>query len=121
MDRSLLASLQDAVAGPVAVGPEALESASRDASAVRGRAEAVVRPADREDTVALVGWARSHRVALTARGGGTSLDGESVPVEGGVVVDFSGWTALGTVDLAARTIRVGPGVVNRDLHETLRP
>ncbi|HXQ93741.1 MAG TPA: FAD-binding protein, partial [Thermoplasmata archaeon] len=81
-----LGSLRGAVAGEVRTDPAALESAGRDASFVISLPDAVVRPTDAEDLVALVRWARAHRVPLTARGGGTSLDGECVPVDGGVVV-----------------------------------
>jgi len=81
----------------------------------------VVAPADVDDVMALVGWARRHRVPLVPRGGGTSLDGESVPADGSVVVDLSGWNAVLEVDPEERWARVGPGVVNRDLQEALRP
>lgn len=121
MEAAALASLREVVRGPVLLGADVLAAASRDASFVVGRAEALVRPAGTEDVVALVRWARRHRVPLTARGGGTSLDGESVPVAGGVVVDFSGWSSIEEVDRAGRTVRVGPGVVNHGLHVALRP
>ncbi|MFI5414593.1 MAG: FAD-binding oxidoreductase [Candidatus Lutacidiplasmatales archaeon] len=95
--------------------------ASADASFVLGRAEAVAWPNDVDDVVTLVLWAREHRVPLTARGGGTSLDGESVPLHGGVVVDFARWTDVAPVDPVVGTVRVGPGVVNRALHDQLTP
>ncbi|HEV8050213.1 MAG TPA: FAD-binding oxidoreductase, partial [Thermoplasmata archaeon] len=121
MPAEWLGSLRAAVSGVVLSDASALASAGRDASFVVGRPDAVVRPADPDDVVALVRWARTHRVALTARGGGTSLDGECVPVRGGVVVDFAGWNSIGEVDPVTRTVRVGPGVINHDLAEALRP
>jgi glycolate dehydrogenase FAD-linked subunit len=54
-----------------------------------------------------------------ARGGGTSLDGESVPPDGAVVVDLSGWSRLLEVDPDGLWARVGPGIVNRELHQAL--
>jgi D-lactate dehydrogenase len=114
-------SLRGSLRGTLHTEEAPRAAASRDASFVVGAAEAVVRPADADDVVALVRWARQHRVPVTARGGGTSLDGESVPVAGGVVVDFSAWRTIEPVDPAARTVRVGPGVVNHDLHQALRP
>jgi D-lactate dehydrogenase len=116
-----IASLRSSVRGTVVDDGSALAAASRDASPVEGHAEAVVRPLDQDDVVSLVRWARRTKVPLTGRGGGTSLDGESVPVQGGVVVDFAGWTSVGPVDRAGRRVSVGVGVVNRDLHEALRP
>jgi len=120
MPAEWLGSLRGAVDGEVRTDPAALESAGRDASFVISLPDAVVRPTDAEDLVALVRWARAHRVPLTARGGGTSLDGECVPVDGGVVVDLSGWNAIGAVDPLTRTVRVGPGVINHDLAVALR-
>jgi D-lactate dehydrogenase (quinone) len=107
--------------GVVRTSPEALARANRDASHVVGRAAAVVAPKDPEDVVALVRWARTHRVPLVARGGGTSLDGESVPVRGGVVVDFGGWNRILQVRVEDGWARVEPGVVNRDLQVALEP
>jgi FAD/FMN-containing dehydrogenase len=58
---------------------------------------------------------------LVPRGAGTSLDGESVPVHGGLVVDLSGWNSVLEVRPEGRWARVGPGVVNRDLQRALEP
>lgn len=121
MDSASLGTLRAAVRGAVDRGESTLAAASQDASPVVGHAEAVVRPVDGADVAALVRWARREHVPLTARGGGTSLDGESVPVAGGVVVDFREWTSIEDVDAAGRRVTVGPGVVNRTLHEWLSP
>ncbi|MCI4372164.1 MAG: FAD-binding oxidoreductase [Thermoplasmata archaeon] len=114
-------SLERAVRGDVVLGGDALDRLGRDGSHVRGAPRAAVRPLDEDDVVDLVRWARRHRVALVPRGAGTSLDGESVPIRGGVVVDLSGWKEVGPIDAEARTVRVGPGVVNLDLQSALRP
>jgi len=58
-------------------------------------------------------------VPLVARGAGTSLDGESVATRGGVVVDFSRWTAIEAIDPSEQLARVQPGVVNRQLDRAL--
>ncbi|MCI4370457.1 MAG: FAD-binding oxidoreductase, partial [Thermoplasmata archaeon] len=121
MDDGALAALRRSLAGELLTSDSARTAASRDASFVVGVPVAVVRPVGPDDVVALVRWARTHRTPLTARGGGTSLDGESVPLHGGLVVDFSGWTDIGEVDPVGRTVRVGPGVVNRDLALRLAP
>jgi len=121
MDAEALAELRRSVSGEVTSEEGPRRASSQDASSVVGLADAVVRPADADDVVALVRWARAYRVPLTARGGGTSLDGESVPVQGGVVVDFSRWTSIGPVDAERRTVEVGPGVVNYALTGALAP
>ena len=100
---------------------EELVPFGRDESHVVGAPIAAVAPADVDDLVALVRWARRTRTPLVARGGGTSLDGESVPTRGGVVVDLAGWSRIREVDPDGRWARVEPGVVNRDLHAALVP
>lgn len=114
-------ALEHAVRGSVRTDPEAIRPYGRDASHLSGAPRAVVAPADADDVVALVRWARRERVPLVARGAGTSLDGESVPFDGSVVVDLSGWNAVLEVDPGELWARVGPGVVNRDLQARLRP
>jgi FAD/FMN-containing dehydrogenase len=74
---------------------------------------AVAVPADADDVVALVGWAAEHRVALTARGSGSSMAGAAVGA--GVVVDLSRLRAVGPIDVTARTIHVEPGAICADV------
>ena len=99
--------------------PEEIAPYRTDASHLRGAVEAVVRPSDADEVQALVRWARTHRIALVARGAGTPLDGESVPWSG-VVVDLSGWSAILEIDPVDRIARVGPGTVNHDLQVAAR-
>ena len=114
-------SLTRAVRGAVRTAEAELTRVAGDASHVRGRAVAVVAPEDAEDVAALVRWARREGVPLVPRGAGTSLDGESVPVRGGVVVDLSAWNAVLEVRVDERSARVGPGTVNHDLQVALAP
>ncbi|HYK93920.1 MAG TPA: FAD-binding oxidoreductase [Thermoplasmata archaeon] len=116
-----LDSLRGVIGGEVIAPAEAGSRYGGDASHLRGEPLGGVRPRDAADVVRLVGWARTHRVALVARGGGSSLDGESVPVRGSVVVDFSGWDRVLEIAADDRVAVVGPGVVNRDLHRALAP
>jgi glycolate oxidase len=117
----LRASLKRAVRGVVVTEPEALQRLGRDESHVPSGPLAAVQPRDVDDVVSLVRWARRRRVALVPRGAGTSLDGESTTLAGGIVVDLSGWNRVGRVDVDSRSVRVGPGVVNRELQAALRP
>lgn len=119
LDRA--ASLARDLRGTVTADPASLERAGRDGSHLVGRPIAVAAPEDVDDVVALVRWARREHVPLVARGGGTSLDGESVPQEGAVVVDLSGWNTVREIAPEEGWARVEPGVVNRALQEALRP
>ncbi len=113
--------LERAVRGRVRVDPASLRALGHDESHLAGAPRAIVAPKDAEDVAALIGWARSHRVPLVPRGGGTSLDGESVPEDGGIVVDMSEWSEVGEVSADDRWARVGPGVVNLSLQGAVRP
>ncbi len=114
-------SLARELRGTVTTDPATIERAGRDGSHLRGRPIAVAAPKDAEDVVTLVGWARRERTPLVPRGAGTSLDGESVPPDGAVVVDLSGWSTVHEVRPEEGWARVDPGVVNRFLQATLEP
>ena len=53
---------------------------------LRGRADAVVLPADADEVVEVVRWCYGHDVPIVARGGGTGYAGGAVPLDGGVVL-----------------------------------
>jgi FAD/FMN-containing dehydrogenase/Fe-S oxidoreductase len=83
---------------------------STDASLYQVEPLGVVIPRTVEDLVTTVQVAAEARVLLTARGGGTSLSGQSIGP--GLVVDCSKYlNAVLDLDPAARTARVRPGVV----------
>jgi len=119
LSRDASEALRAEIAGIITEDADALTRFATDASHLVQLPAAAVAPRDRDDVQQLVTWARRWRVPLVGRGGGSSLDGESVPPPGSVVVDFSGWNALLEIDDADRLVRVGPGVVNRELHQTL--
>jgi hypothetical protein len=54
----------------------------------------IVHPRDKEELARCVTLAVRHRIPLTARGGGTAQDGQSVPLEGGVLVSLSALSGL---------------------------
>lgn len=69
---------------------------------------AVAIPLDAADVTLLVQWAAREQLPLTPRGSGSSMANGAIGA--GVVVDLSQLDEFGPVDVAARTIRVGPGV-----------
>ena len=94
----------------------------------RGRAAAVVRPADTHEVAALVEWAIEHRVALVPQGGNTGLVGGGVPSAAApnttapntcVVVSLRRLDSIGALDGAAGQITVGAGVALASLQRTI--
>jgi FAD/FMN-containing dehydrogenase len=101
--------------------PDVLDRVRGDGSHLRGSPGGVLTPRTPSEIVLAIRWARRHRVPVVGRGGGTSLDGESVPPPGALVVDFSRWDRVVEIEPDDRLVRVQPGVVNRQLQEALRP
>lgn len=79
----------------------------------------VVQPASEEELVALVKWAQVNKVPLVPRGRSTSGYGGVLPVKGGVVIDFYRLDRLLSVDTAAQTVTVEPGIVWMELDRAL--
>lgn len=90
-----------------------------DASNYRVPPQAVVFPRSADDVCAVLRACRELGLAVTARGGGTSLAGNAVGP--GVVLEFSRhMNRVLAVDPAARTARVEPGVVLDTLRTAAR-
>ncbi len=70
--------------------------------------------------VAVVRLAAARGVPLTARGAGSSLEGNPIPVHGGIVLDCSRMRAVAARP-ADLQVDVQPGVVYADLNRALRP
>ncbi len=107
---ALARHLRKHLAGEVRFDATSRRLYSTDASLYQVEPLGVVIPRTVEDLVTTVQVAAEARVPLTARGGGTSLSGQSIGP--GLVVDCSKYlNAVLDLDPAARTARVQPGVV----------
>lgn len=76
----------------------------------RGRASALVRPADPAEVGAVLTACRDSGVAVTIQGGRTSLVAGTVPEHDDVLLSTERLTEMGEVDRLDRRIRVGAGV-----------
>ncbi|KZC17232.1 dimethylmenaquinone methyltransferase [Rhodanobacter sp. FW510-R12] len=94
---------------------------AHDNSRYRALPELVVFPTGHDQVEALVRACREHRVPLTARGGGTSSTGASVPMAGGVVANFMRMNRILRIDPDNRLAVVEPGVSNEALQQALAP
>ncbi len=108
--KQLVAALAAAVAGEVRFDAGARAAYASDASNYRQVPIGVVLPRSAEDMFAALAACRAHAAPILARGGGTSLCGQSV--NAAVVFDCSKYMdRVLAVDPAARTADVEPGVV----------
>ncbi len=106
----LEAALRAALKGEVRFDAGARAAYASDASNYRQVPIGVVLPRSAEDIVAAVAACREHGAPILARGGGTSLCGQTVNVA--VVIDTSKYLdRVLELDAGARTARVEPGVV----------
>jgi len=97
---------------------DALAVYSEAAGIARILPRGVAVPLDVEDLVVLIRWASENAISLIPRGSGSSMPGGAIG--DGVIVDLSRWRAIGEVNAAARTIRVGPGVLRAEVDRAAR-
>ena len=88
--------------------------------AVRGVADAVVRPADAEQVAALVAWCHERGVAVIPRGGGTGWAGGAVPQGSGVVVTLDRLNRVRALDPLQWRMQVDAGVTTHTVRRLAR-
>ncbi|MDY3551587.1 FAD-linked oxidase C-terminal domain-containing protein [Gemmata sp. JC717] len=117
---SLVRYLRRHVSGEVRFDDTSRHLYSTDASHYQVRPLGVVLPRTIEDLTVTVQIAAELNVPITARGGGTSLSGQSIGP--GIVIDCSKHlNAIGELDVSGRRVRVQPGVVLDHLNRALAP
>lgn len=82
--------------------------------------DAVVFAHSTEEVVALVKLCVAHEVPITPFGAGTSIEGNAIPVHGGVSVDLSEMNAIVAVNAEDFDCTVQAGVRREQLNEHLR-
>src|SRR5438445_11246472 len=70
-------------------------------------ADVVVAPQNEAEIAAVVAAAVKHRVPLTIRGGGTGNYGQSVPLQGGVLLDMTGFNKVTAVEPGSIRVQAG--------------
>jgi D-lactate dehydrogenase (cytochrome) len=84
------------------------------------RPEAVIWPQTAEEVSAVVKYANDNRIPIVGWGSGSSLEGNPIPVEGGIVMDFAQMNRILDIRPEAFQADVEPGVIYQDLNEKLR-
>lgn len=104
-----------ALAGPFRIDRRARSAYAEGAGIYRILPAAIARPADADDLVRLIRWARDTGAPLIPRGAGSAMGGGSVG--DGIVVDLRDVNrALLAIDPATRTARTGPSVTLAELN-----
>jgi FAD/FMN-containing dehydrogenase len=104
-------------AGAVIDDPAVLSEYSRDMSFTPAQSPAmVVKPADASEVRALVEWANRYLIPLVpVSSGPPHFRGDTVPQQGGVVVDLSQMNGILRIDRKNRVAMIEPGVTFADL------
>jgi D-lactate dehydrogenase (cytochrome) len=68
----------------------------------------------------VLAWANANRVPVTAWGGGSSLEGNPIPVRGGVVMDMTRMNRMLEVLAGDFQARVQPGIIGDELNKQLK-
>ena len=107
--------LRDSIRGDLLIDEVARGIYATDASHYQVMPQCVVLPTDSDDAVAAAKIAASHGMSITARGGGTSLSGQTT--WDGMVLDCSRYMdRVLEVNATERWVRVQPGVVRDRLN-----
>jgi len=117
-----LRELEDIVgAGNLSTGQSALRLASRDESYYTPffSPDVVVMPASTDEVSAILKMANPLRIPVTARGAGTSIEGNPVPLYGGIVLDMQRFSHVVEVRPADFVAVVEPGVGYKDLNNAV--
>ena len=109
--------LKDIIKGDVLFDEVTRHIYSFGASIYKIKPKGVVIPRDKGDVVALVKYAFSHNIPLTARGACTSLAGQAVG--NGIIIDFTKYMNKVFSYKGGDTVAVQPGIVYGELNKLL--
>jgi len=84
---------------------------------LKGEASALVFPQSTEEVSKILKYAYKNDIPVTPRGAGTNLVGSTVPVDGGIILDFSHMDKVLELDENTMTITVQPGLLLQDLQK----
>jgi D-lactate dehydrogenase (cytochrome) len=97
-----------------------LEGYSRDESSLPAEVPlAVVWPETAEQVASVLRLCNEHRIPVTARGGGSSLEGNSIPSIDGIVLSLEKMNKVLEILPQDFQVRVQPGVIYDDLNKQL--
>ena len=111
-----------ATVGPQALVPATAEHLSDETEGrgLRGRADAVVLPANTAEVARVLAWCYEHDVPITPRGGGTGFAGGAVPLDGGVVLGLERLAKVRQFDPLLWRISVEAGLRTAELRRVAR-
>lgn len=118
-DLSYLASI--VAKDRISTGQSNLDLHSQDMSRHAACApEVVVWPTATEEVSKILAYANRLRIPVTGWGAGSSLEGNPIPVQGGIVLSFSRMDRILEIRPEDFQVQVQPGVIYKELNKELR-
>ena len=116
-----ISELRAQLRGKVVTSDAVRQAHSRDESRHPSvNPDAVCFPVDTQDVSTLVKICAANHVPIVAFGVGTGLEGGSIPVEGGVSVDFAEMNKILKLHPEDLDVIVQPGLTHRSLNQEIR-
>lgn len=81
--------------------------------------DAVVWPANTSEVSQIAAFANANKIPIVGWGAGSSLEGNPIPIHGGIVVSFKRMNAILEVHNEDFQVTVQPGIFYKDMNKTL--
>jgi glycolate oxidase len=94
---------------------------SSDASVHSKLPDVVVRPQSIEEVQKIIKYSNKNKIPVVARGAGSGMSGQTVPIDGGIVLDMKKMDKIIEIRPEDVLCRVEPGVINDELNRVLKP
>jgi D-lactate dehydrogenase (cytochrome) len=105
----------------ISTGESVLDLHAKDQSRhVPCRPEVVIWPEHAAEVAEILKYANDHLIPVTGWGAGSSLEGNPIPVQSGIVLDFTRMNRIVEIREEDFQADVEPGVVYQDLNDKLR-
>lgn len=116
----IVSLLEDAIGKEKILADKAsLYSYGFDASIHHAMPSVVVTPKSEEDVIEIIKIAHEHAIPVIARGAGTALSGQAVPIKGGIILDMAAMNKIKEIKIENFYCKVEPGVVYGELNKQL--
>jgi D-lactate dehydrogenase (cytochrome) len=114
--------LQSMVAADrISTGESVLDLHAKDQSRhTPSQPEVVIWPLEASEVAAILNFANDHMIPVTGWGSGSSLEGNPIPVQKGIVLDFTQMNRISEIREEDFQADLEPGVIYQDLNEKLR-
>jgi D-lactate dehydrogenase (cytochrome) len=122
LNQTHIKDLQSMVAADrLSTGESVLDLHAKDESRhIPSRPEVVIWPLAASEVATILNYANDHLIPVTGWGSGSSLEGNPIPVQKGIVLDFTRMNRISEIREEDFQADVEPGVIYQDLNEKLR-